>query len=100
MGIRLMSAGNEVLLTAEKSQTTGRRSLEVTRIYFRRGQNVTRSLWVNLSPKNTLLKVLLIPPAVVFTLTLLIFILIFLGFTLLAVALMQAFGKTGAKNQQ
>ena len=95
-----MSAGNEVLPTAEKSQTTGRRSLEVTRTYFRRGQNVTRSLWVNLSPKNTMLKVLLIPPAAVFTLTLLIFILIILGFTLLAVALMQAFGKTGAKNQQ
>jgi len=87
-------------LVPEKHKTVNRRSLEVTRTYLQRGQTATRSLWIKVSPKNPLLKVIIVPPVAALMLTMLIFILIILGFTLLAMAVMQAMGKAGEKESE
>lgn len=84
-------------LALEKHKTVNGRSLEVTRTYLKRGQSLTRSLWIKVSPKNPLLKVVVAAPMAALAITMLILILIVLGFTLLAVALVQAIGRTGEK---
>ncbi len=85
-------------LVPRRPDREGHRSLEVTRTYLQRGQTASRSLWIRFSPKNPLLKAVMIPPAVVFALTMLILLLIVLGFTLLAVSLMGAISKGGDKD--
>jgi hypothetical protein len=82
-------------LVPEKCKPAKRRNLEVSRTYLRRGQAVSRSLWIRVSPRHPLLKVVMVPPMAVFMLGMLVLILIMLGFALLAVALMQAIGRTG-----
>ena len=77
-------------LVPYNDKSLSRRSVEVTRTYIERGHGVTRSLWVNISPKNPLLKPVVAVPAAVIMLTMLILIMIIAGFTLLAVALMMA----------
>jgi hypothetical protein len=49
-----------------------------------------RSLWVNISPRNPLLKPVVAVPAAAIMLTMLILIMIIAGFTLIAVAPMLA----------
>ncbi len=87
-------------LVPEKRKSTSGRSLEVTRTYLQRGQSVSRSLWIRVSPKHPLLKAVLALPMAALVLTMLILILIILGFTLLAVALMQVIGRTGEKDSE
>ncbi len=77
-------------LVPEKRKTTSGRSLEVTRTYIERGQGVTRSIWVRVSPKHPLLKVVTALPIGALALTMFVLILIILGFTLLAMAVMAA----------
>jgi hypothetical protein len=85
-------------LVPEKHKAISGQSLEVTRKYLQRGQAVSRSLWIKVSPKHPLLTIIMAPPMAVLMLTMLIVILIILGFTLLAVALMRAMGKAGEKD--
>jgi len=87
-------------LVPEKHKAINGRSLEVTRTYLKRGQNVTRSLCIRLSPKNPLLKVVVAVPMAALMLTMLVLILIMLGFTLLVVGLMQAIGRIGEKDSE
>jgi len=77
-------------LVPYNDKSLSRRSVEVTRTYIERGHGVTRSLWVNISPRNPLLKPVVAVPAAAIMLTMLILIMIIAGFTLLAVALMMA----------
>ncbi len=76
-------------------KTTGKqiapsRSLEVAGAYLQRGQTVSRSLWVKVSPTNPLLKALAAIPLGALFLVMFIFMMVVLGFALLAVALMAA----------
>ena len=87
-------------LVRQKRRTTSGRSLEVTRTYLQRGEAVSRSLWIRVSPKHPLLKAVIAPPMAAVLLTMLILILIMLGFTLLAVALMGAIRRAGEKNSE
>jgi len=82
-----------------RKSVTGR-SLEVTRKYLQRGQGVSRSLWVRVSPKHPLLKVAIAPPMAILMLTMLVLLLIMLGFTLLAIALMGAITRGGVKDTE
>jgi len=82
-------------LVPDKHKTISERSLEVSRTYLQRGQGVTRSFWIRVSPKHPALKVAIAPPMAVLLLTVLVLILIALGFTLLAVALMEAMRRGG-----
>ena len=67
-------------LVREKHKTISGRSLEVTRTCLGKGQAVSRSLWIRVSPKHPLLKVAMARMAML-VLTMLVFILIILGFT-------------------
>ena len=81
---------NEKALVPANDTSLSRRSVEVTRTYINRGQGVTRSLWVNISPRNPILKAVVAVPAAAVMLSMLILMMIVAGFTLLAVALMLA----------
>ncbi len=85
-------------LLPEKRKTTSGRSLEITRTYIQRGQGVTRSIWVRVSPKHPLLKAVMALPVGALALTMLLLILIILGFTLLAMVLMGAMSRAGRKD--
>jgi hypothetical protein len=87
-------------LIREKPRTISGRSLEVTRTYLQRGQAVSRLLWIRVSPKHTLSKIIIALPIAVLMLTMLILFLIMLGFTLLAIALMGAISRGGAKDTE
>jgi hypothetical protein len=77
-------------LVPSDDTSLSRRSIEVTRTYVRRGHGVTRSLWVNISPRNPILKAVAAVPAAAVMLSMLILMMIIAGFALLAVALMLA----------
>lgn len=87
-------------LVRKKRKTTSGRSLQVTRTYLQRGQAVSRSVWVRASPKHPLLKVVVAPPIAAMLLTMLVLILIMLGFTLLAILLMGMIWRAGEKNSE
>jgi len=87
-------------LIREKPRTISGRSHEVTRTYLQRGQAVSRSLWIRVSPKHPLLKAVMAPPIAVLVLTMLVLLLIMLGFTLLAIALIGAITRGGAKDTE
>jgi hypothetical protein len=87
-------------LIPEKHKTIGGRSLEVSRTYLQRGQAVSRYLWIRISPKHPLLKVVIAPPMAILMLTMLVLLLIMLGFTLLAIALMGAITRGGVKDTE
>ena len=77
-------------LVPYNDKSLSRRSVEVTRTYIERGHGVTRSLWVNISPRNPILKTVVAVPAGAIMLSMFILMMIIAGFTLLAVALMLA----------
>ena len=81
-----------------KGKPVSVRSLEVTRAYLGRGQAVCRSVWIKVSPRHPLLKAVVALPVGVLVVTMLVFILIVLGFTLLAVALMTAISRGEEKD--
>jgi hypothetical protein len=81
---------NDKALVPADDTSLSRRSIEVTRTYVRRGHGVTRSLWVNISPRNPILKAVVAVPAAAVMLSMLILMMIIAGFALLAVALMLA----------
>jgi len=87
-------------LVPGKHKTISGRSLEVSRTYLQRGQGVSRSLWIRVSPKHPLLKAVMAPPMVVLMLIILVLFLIMLGFTLLAIALMGAITRGGVKDTE
>lgn len=73
-----------------QNNNLNRRSVEVTRTYMKRGQGVTRSMWVNVSPRNPVLKVAVALPAAAVIMSMFLLMLIALGFVLLGVTLMWA----------
>ena len=77
-----------------KDRNISGRSLEVTRTYLQRGQGISRSIWIKVSPKNPLLKAALALPMGAIMLIMFILILIALGFTLTAVTLMSVLSKS------
>jgi hypothetical protein len=81
---------NDKALVPANDISLSRRSIEVTRTYINRGHDVTRSLWVNISPRNPLLKAIVAVPAAAVMLSMVILMMLIAGFTLLAVALMLA----------
>jgi hypothetical protein len=81
---------NDKTLVPANDTSLSRRSIEVTRTYINRGQGATRSLWVNISPRNPILKAVVAVPAAAVMLSMVILMMIIAGFTLLAVALMLA----------
>jgi hypothetical protein len=85
-------------LVPEKQKTISVRSLEVTRAYLQRGQAVSHSLWIRVSPRHPLLKAVMALPMGALVLTMLVLFLIMLGFTLLAIALMGAITRGGVKD--
>jgi hypothetical protein len=87
-------------LVPEKRKTENRRSLEVTRTYLQRGHAVTRSLWIRVSPKSPLFKAVIALPIGAVTLIMLVLILIVLGFTLLAIAVIQAIPRAQQKDTE
>jgi hypothetical protein len=78
------------MMLPQRFEGSTSRGIQVTRSYLVRGGMVTRSLWVRVSPRNPLLKLVLVPPTVVAMVVLLILMLVALGFILLAMALMWA----------
>ena len=87
-------------LVRKKHKPISGRSLQVTRTYLRRGQAVSRSAWIRVSPKHPLLKVVVAPPMAAMLLTMLVLILIMLGFTLLAILLMGTIWRGGEKDSE
>ena len=87
-------------LIPEKHKTIGGRSLEVSRTYLQRGEAVSHSLWIRVSPRHPLLKAVMALPMGALVLTMLVLFLIMLGFTLLAIALMGAITRGGAKDTE
>ena len=81
---------NDKALVPANDTSLSRRSIEITRTYVNRGQGVTRSLWVNIRPRNPLLNAVVAVPAAAIILSMLIMMMIIAGFTLLAVALMMS----------
>lgn len=77
-------------LVKRKQKVISARSFQVTKTYLQRGQAISRSVWIRVSPMHPLLKAVIAPPVAVLVLTMLVLILIILGFTLLAIALMGA----------
>jgi hypothetical protein len=81
---------NDKALVPADDTSLSRRSIEVTRTYVRRGHGATRSLWVNISPRNPVLKTVVAVPAAAAMLSMMILMMIIAGFALLSVALMLA----------
>ena len=77
-------------LVPQNQNNLNRRSVEVTRTYLQRGQGVTRSMWVNISPRNPVLKAVVAVPAAAVMLSMFLLMLMMLGFVLLAITLMWA----------
>ena len=77
-------------LVTQNQNNLNRRSVEVTRTYLQRGQSVTRSMWVNICPRNPVLKAVVAVPAAAVMLSMFLLILMILGFVLFAVTLMWA----------
>ena len=70
-----------------KSSSSGQRSLQVVHTYLERGGGFYRSVWVKTSPRNPVLKLILVPPLLVTTGLVLLLVLLILGFTLMALVL-------------
>lgn len=77
-------------LVPQNQNNLNRRSAEVTRTYLQRGQGVTRSMWVNVSPRNPVLKAVVAVPAAAVMLSMFFLMLMMLGFVLLTITLMWA----------
>ena len=81
---------NDKALVPANDTSLSRRSIEVTRSYINRGNSTTRSLWVNIRPRNPILKTIVALPAAAVMLGMLILMMLIAGFALLAIALMMA----------
>jgi hypothetical protein len=77
-------------LVPQNQDNLNRRSVDVTRTYLQRGQGVTRSMWVNISPRNPVLKAVVAVPAAAVMLSMFLLMMLMLGFVLLSVTLMWA----------
>jgi hypothetical protein len=67
-----------------------RRSIEITKSYISRGQGTTRSLWINIRPRNPILKAVTAIPATAAILSMMILMMVIAGFALIAMAIMMA----------
>jgi len=80
--------GDSKALVPAGGASLSRRSIEVTRSYIDRGNSATRSLWVNVSPRNPVAKAIAAVPAAAVMLSMLILMMVMAGFALIAMALM------------
>ena len=85
-------------LVPYQSPGTSRKSSEITRSYLRRGQSISRSLWLEVAPKNPLLKAIVAVPIMATALLLFFILLLILGFTLLAIVVMQVICRVREKD--
>ena len=81
---------NDKALVPAGDASLSRRSIEVTRSYIDRGNSATRSLWINVSPRNPIAKAIVAVPAAALVLGMLILMMVIAGFALLATAFMLA----------
>ncbi len=84
------------LVPQQHPQRLGNRSIEVTKIYLHKGESVTRSLWVKVSPKHPLLKLVLAPLAITAALAAFILILLIVIIALLVFSIIWALRKPGS----
>ncbi|MEK7281398.1 MAG: hypothetical protein AAB037_03485 [Chloroflexota bacterium] len=83
------------LVPQQHPQRLGNRSIEVTRIYLHKGESVTRSLWVKISPTHPLLKLALAPLAITAGLVMFFLIMLIVIIALLVLAIVWAIRKPG-----
>lgn len=83
----------EKSLIPQKPERLANRSIEVTRTYLHTGEAVTRSLWVKVSPRHPLLKLVMAPLVISAALAIFVLIMLILAITLLAVALVWTLSK-------
>lgn len=81
---------NDKALVPAGDASLSRRSIDVTRTYINRGNSTTRSLWVNIRPRNPILKTIVAMPAAAVMLSMVILMMAIAGFALLATAIMLA----------
>ena len=89
-------------LVPHQPQGMGSRSIEVTKIYLHKGESVTRSLWVKVSPRHPLLKLVMAPVVITAALAAFILIMLIVIIALLVFAIIWTLrkpgrGKTGMK---
>ena len=77
-------------LVPRKPEGTSSRTIQVSQTFLRTGQGAGRSLWVKVSPRHPLLKIVMAPPMIAVMLLMLIIALLMLGFILLTMALLWA----------
>jgi len=80
-------------LVPQEPGTSRQRSVEVFQTYLQKGQGFTRSVWVRISPQNSLLKLIILPPLVLLGSLVFLLLLLALGFTLLALSLYWSLSK-------
>ncbi len=83
-------------LVPQEPQRLASRSIEVTNIYLHKGESVTRSLWVKVSPKHPLLKLVLTPLAIAAALAAFILILLIVIIALLVFSIIWTLRKPGS----
>jgi hypothetical protein len=74
-------------LVPQERGTSKQQSIEVIHTYLQKGQGLTRSIWVKVSPKNLALRLIIIPPLVLIGSLIFLLLLLALGFTLMALSL-------------
>lgn len=77
-------------LVTVNDTSLSRRGIKVTRSYIDRGNSATRTLWVNIRPRNPILKAVVAIPAAAVMLGTLILVMVIAGLALLATAIMLA----------
>lgn len=78
---------NSKALAPQESGIPKQRSIEVVHTYLQKGQGFTRSVWIKVSPKNLVLRLMVIPSLVLIGSLIFILILLALSFTLMALYL-------------
>lgn len=69
-----------------KDSVSPGQSLEVVHTHLQRGRDVIRSLWVKVTPRNPVLKLILAPPLFLTAGMILLLMLVVICFTLMALA--------------
>ena len=82
-------------LVPQQPQRLGSRSIEVTKVYLHKGESVTRSLWVKVSPRHPLLKLVMVPLVITAALAAFILIMLIVIISLLVLAIIWALRKPG-----
>ena len=82
-------------LVPHQPQGAGSQSIEVTKIYLHKGESVTRSLWVKVSPGHPLLKLVMMPLIITAALAAFLLVMLIVLIFLLVLAIIWALRKPG-----